>query len=110
MELEIKKPDRIQAAEASRSLKKEGVNMTVERIMSSRCLVAVNDDDEVISFARYIRQDEADVFHFRTIGRKEKNRIKVRFFSIIFSQETWKEEEEAVQDSVRQGNEYMFPG
>lgn len=112
LQFEIEKPNRMQAIVASNLLRELiGVRKRVDEILSSRCLVAVNQNGKIIALAEAPEQDKAEIYHFkRQLSVKEKNRIKNSFFSVIFSKLTWGTEIIVKTGIMSQQAGYMFPG
>ncbi|MFA5962156.1 MAG: hypothetical protein WC848_05730 [Parcubacteria group bacterium] len=110
MDYEIEKLNRVQAGEATSLLGKNGIEITVDRILSSRCLVATNENEEIIAFAQVAGQDRADVFYFIKLSKKKKTEIKASFFSVIFSKKTWESESHVKTGIAEKQRQWMFPG
>jgi hypothetical protein len=114
MDYEIGKLNLGQAEEVSVLLREKGIEKTVDEILTSKCLVAIDESGNIISFAEHIGQDKADVHHFRALSKKEKTRIKVGFFSVIFRKQVWESKgpiEVGTETEITENHGgYMFPG
>jgi len=110
MDYEIGKLNQVQAKKVYLLLEKIGIEKTVNEILTSRCLVATNENEEIVSFAEATGQDKADVYYFKDFSRGEKTKIKTSFFAVIFNKKTWENEMHTRTGSVRQEAPYMFPG
>jgi hypothetical protein len=110
MDYEIEKLNKVQAGEAVSLLAKNGIEKTVDDILASKCLVATNENEEIIAFAEVTGQDKASVFYFIDIGKRKKIEIKGKFFSMIFSKKTWESEKYVRTGITQQQRSWMFPG
>lgn len=91
--MKIEKINQVEAPKVLRLLQSKGIKKTIEEILSNRCLIAIDENGDIISFAEAPRQDCVVIVHFRQeLSRKKKSRIKVAFVSIIFSIPYWKKE------------------
>jgi hypothetical protein len=106
----IEKPNEMQASTAVSLLRTVGVKKMIGEILSSRCLLAVDQDGKIIALAETIGQDKANVYYFKKFGIREKKRIRNSFFSVIFSELTWASEIHVETGAVKRQAAYMFPG
>lgn len=89
MFFEVKHPNVIEAEKTEELLGSLKIKKAALDILSSRCLIAIDESGKIISFAEALEQDSAEVIHFIPLSRKKKTKIKVGFFSTIFSRATW---------------------
>jgi len=114
LEFQIMTMDNETAIEVSNLLKRIGITKGASDIFYEECLIAINGDDEIIAFAENISPkkeiNRAEIFYFQKLSRKQKSRIKVSFFNIIFSRKFWRKNKNFgnFREKITQGREYAI--
>ncbi|MFZ2975638.1 MAG: hypothetical protein WA055_03380 [Candidatus Moraniibacteriota bacterium] len=108
LEFDIRRIDQTNAQRAMRLLENFGIKRSLLSLIHGRCLISVDIEDNIIAFAEDLSVKKTNnrgwIIYFRNLSKKQKSRMKVTFFNVIFSKAYWRRNAQTEKNK----SPYMF--